>query len=99
MFGLDGPGGSGPQYRSTMAEVFVSAISVSKTMFKPRVFEYLRMVEKNHDTILLTDHGRPVAEVVPFGRSSRDALNGMRGLVCTYTDPMEPVGEIWDADL
>jgi prevent-host-death family protein len=40
-------------------------------MFKPKIFEYLRMVEKNHDTIMLTDHGRPVAEVIPFGQSSR----------------------------
>jgi len=49
----------------------MSSISISKTMFKPKIFEYLRMVEKNHDTIMLTDHGRPVAEVIPFGQSSR----------------------------
>jgi prevent-host-death family protein len=80
-------------------EVFVSAISISKTMFKPKMFEYLRMVEKNHDTVLLTDHGRPVAEVIPFGQSSRMALEKMRGLVSEYVDPLDPVDEKWDADL
>ena len=77
----------------------MSAISISKTMFKPKIFEYLRMVEKNHDTIMLTDHGRPVAEVIPFGLSSRTALEKMRGLVCEYIDPLEPVAEKWDADV
>jgi prevent-host-death family protein len=80
-------------------EVVMSAISVSKTKFKPKMFEYLRMVEKKQDTILLTDHGKPVAEVVPFGQSSIKALESMRGLVCEYVDPLEPVGDEWDADL
>ena len=76
----------------------MSSISVSKTMFKPKMFEYLRMVEKNHDTVVLTDHGKPVAEVVPFGQSSREALEKMRGLVKDYKAPLEPVGGEWDAD-
>jgi len=77
----------------------MSAILVSKTMFKPKIFEYLRMVEKNHDVITLTDHGRPVAEVVPFGQSSRRELENMRGLVKEYKSPMDPVNEKWDVDL
>ncbi|MDA0321510.1 MAG: type II toxin-antitoxin system Phd/YefM family antitoxin [Verrucomicrobia bacterium] len=76
----------------------MSIITVSKTEFKPKAFEYLRRVEEQHDTIRVTDHGRPVAEVVPYGQPSREALNSLRGLVLEYDSPTEPVGEAWDAD-
>ena len=76
----------------------MSVISVPKTKFKPKMFEYLRGVEKRHDTVLITDHGKPVAEVVPFRQSSLNALERMRGLVAEYIDPLEPVGDKWDAD-
>ena len=76
----------------------MSTITVSKTQFKPKAFEYLRRVEKDDETVVVTDHGRPVAEVVPYGRSSLAALSKMRGLVCEYRAPMAPVGEKWDAE-
>ncbi|MCK5529211.1 MAG: type II toxin-antitoxin system Phd/YefM family antitoxin [Kiritimatiellae bacterium] len=76
----------------------MSAITVSKTKFKPKTFEYLRKVEKNQDTILLTDHGRPVAEIVPYGYPAMESLKSMRGLVREYIDPTSPLDESWDAD-
>jgi len=79
-------------------EVAMKTITVSKTEFKPKAFEYLRRVERNDETVIVTDHGRPVAEVVPYGQSSRDALKAMRGLVREYREPMAPVDEKWTAD-
>ena len=76
----------------------MSTLTVSKSQFKPRTFEYLRKVEKNGDTILLTDRGRPVVEIVPHGYSAMEALESMRGLVREYHDPTKPTGETWDAD-
>lgn len=76
----------------------MSTVSISKTKFKPKAFEYLRRVEEGHDTVVVTDHGRPVAEVVPYGVPSREALKKMRGLVREYVDPTESVGEEWNAD-
>lgn len=70
----------------------MSVITVSKTQFKPKAFEYLRRVEKDDETVIVTDHGRPVAEVIPYGRSSLSELSKMRGLVREYRDPMAPVG-------
>lgn len=76
----------------------MSAITISKTKFKPKTFEYLRKVEKNKETILLTDRGRPVAEIVPYGYPAIEELRNMRGLVREYIDPTEPINESWDAD-
>lgn len=76
----------------------MKTVTVSKTKFKPKAFEYLRRVERDDEAVIVTDHGHPVAEIVPYGRSSYDALKTMRGLVHEYRDPMLPVGEKWDAD-
>ncbi len=76
----------------------MKTVTVSKTKFKPKAFEYLRRVERDDEAVIVTDHGRPVAEIVPYGRTSHEALKNMRGLVREYRDPMQPVGETWDAD-
>ena len=76
----------------------MKTVTVSKTRFKPKAFEYLRRVEKDGDAVTVTDHGRPVAEIVPYGRSSHDALKTMRGLVREYRDPMLPAAETRDAE-
>ena len=39
--------------------------TVSKSAFKPHAFEYFRMVETGQ-TIVITDHGKPVARIVPY---------------------------------
>ena len=77
----------------------MNTIIVSKTKFKPKTFEYLRKVENHENTILLTDHGCPVAEIVPYGQPAINDLKKMRGLIIEYIDPTEPLDEKWDADL
>ena len=76
----------------------MSAITVSKTEFKPKTFEYLRKVEKKENTILLTDRGRPVAEIVPYRYPAIESLKSMRGLVREFIDPTAPIDETWNAD-
>jgi prevent-host-death family protein len=75
-----------------------SSIKVPKSMFKPRAFEYFRLVEQKHQHILITDHGRPVARISPIEEGDEPGLSALRGLLVKYSDPYEPVGsEDWDA--
>ena len=76
----------------------MSTLTVTKTNFKPKAFEYLRKVEQQKATVQVTNHGRPVAEIVPYKQSSISALKSMRGLVKKYDSPTDPVGEKWDAE-
>lgn len=76
----------------------MSTITVSKSKFKPKAFEYLRRVEERKDTVCITDHGRPVAEITPAGKASWKALHALRGLVKSYRKPIAPVDELWDAE-
>lgn len=71
---------------------------VSKTKFKPKAFEYMRRVEELRETIQITDHNRPVVEMVPCGKKGWQELDHLRGMVREYIDPLSPVDEDWDAD-
>ncbi len=77
----------------------MNTITVSKTDFKPKAFEYLRKVEQQKTTVRVTNHGRPVVEIVPANHTSLSALKSMRGLVKKYESPTEPVNVTWDAEL
>jgi antitoxin (DNA-binding transcriptional repressor) of toxin-antitoxin stability system len=66
---------------------------MSKSQFKPRVLEYLRRIERTGESIVVTDHGRPVIEVRRYVPSDHDPLERLRGSVRRYEEPFEPVGE------
>jgi prevent-host-death family protein len=75
-----------------------SPVKVSKSTFKPKAFEYFRLVEEKRQEILITDHGRPVARISPIDEADEHELSALRGLLVKYVDPYEPVGsEDWEA--
>jgi prevent-host-death family protein len=75
-----------------------AAVRVPKSRFKPRAFEYFRMVEQKRQEILITDHGRPVVRISPVDDADEHELAALRGFVVKYLEPYEPVGaEDWEA--
>lgn len=70
---------------------------VSKSEFKPKALAYLREVERTGETLIVTDHGRPVVRIEPHA-PAEDVLARLRGCVLRYEAPTEPVGEgDWEA--
>mgnify|MGYP006299370561 FL=1 len=71
---------------------------VPKSAFKPKAFEYFRMVEEQGEPVIVTDHGRDavrIEPILPHAGSSKDAL---KGSILRYEAPEEPVGEgDWEA--
>ena len=70
---------------------------VSKSGFKAKALEYMRQVEASGESVIVTDHGRPVLEVRPFRALERDPLEVLRGSVVRYDDPTAPVEVAWEA--
>lgn len=71
--------------------------SVSKSEFKPRVLALLREVEQTGETLIVTDHGRPVIRIEAH-RPTDETLDLLRGCVLRYEDPTEPVAsDEWEA--
>jgi prevent-host-death family protein len=76
-----------------------SIVHVPKSQFKPRAFEYFRLVEQKRQEILITDHGRPVVRISPVEEADESELDALRGLVVKYVEPFDPVGaEDWEAE-
>lgn len=66
---------------------------ISKSQFKPRVLEYLRLVERAKKTVLVTHAGKPVVQVIPYKKASPSQLKALRHTVIEYKSPTQPVGE------
>jgi len=66
---------------------------VSKSQFKARALELLRRVEMTGEPLVITDNGRPTAEVRRYRGDPRSALERLRGSVVKYKDPMKPAAD------
>ncbi|MBM4144387.1 MAG: type II toxin-antitoxin system prevent-host-death family antitoxin [Lentisphaerae bacterium] len=75
----------------------MSTLMVPKSEFKPKAFAYLRRVE-NGDQVCITDHGRPVADILPHRAEDDAELAELRGMLLKYERPMDPVGAEWEAN-
>lgn len=76
----------------------MSPTTISKSQFKPKALEYLRMVEKKKQPLTITHEGKPVVQIVPYTKSVKSVLAELKGSVISYKDPTEPVGlDLWEA--
>lgn len=74
----------------------MTVLMVPKSKFKPKAFAYLRRVEQG-DQICITDHGRPVVDIVPHRAEDEREMEELRGLVRKYERPLDPVEVEWEA--
>jgi antitoxin (DNA-binding transcriptional repressor) of toxin-antitoxin stability system len=72
---------------------------IPKSVFKARALELCREVEASGESLILTDHGRPVLEVRPYHDDELDPLGSLRQSVVRYERPTDPVGDAeWEAN-
>jgi prevent-host-death family protein len=67
--------------------------------FKARCLKIMDEVEARREPVLITKNGRPVARLVPAGKSARDAFGSLAGSIEIVGDivaPAVPASE-WDA--
>ncbi|MDA1079731.1 MAG: type II toxin-antitoxin system Phd/YefM family antitoxin [bacterium] len=78
--------------------VTTMAVTISKSQFKPKALEYLRLVELKRERLIITHKGKPVAQVMPYEDESEAIRKKLANSLLFYTDPLEPVGlEDWEA--
>lgn len=63
--------------------------------FKALCLKLMDDVNQNHQEVIITKHGKPVAKLVPIlTESNTPSLFGcMKGSVLKYERPLDPVGE------
>jgi prevent-host-death family protein len=73
--------------------------TVSKSRFKAHALELFRQVEQTGKPIIITDHGNPVLQLVPYKPDSNAALKVLRESVVRYNAPTDPVGvDDWESN-
>lgn len=72
-------------------------LKLSKSELKPKLLAYLRQIEVTHESIIVMNHGKPIAKIIPYTEPEEDPLNAFAGSILHYEDPVEPVAlEEWE---
>ena len=70
---------------------------VASAEFKTRCLELLDHVRESGATYVVTKHGRPVAQVVPYRESgAKTGFGALGGTVLAYERPFDPVDGEYD---
>jgi prevent-host-death family protein len=64
--------------------------------FKSKCLKLLDEVAQTHETLVITKHGKPVAQVVPMP-AEVDLVGSMRGSVVWEDDIISPLENEWEA--
>ncbi len=70
---------------------------VSATEFKEHCLALLEEVRQTRQSLLVTRHGKPVAEISPYVAPDSDSANPLKGSVLYQGDLVAPVDEKWDS--
>ena len=70
---------------------------VSATEFKARCLKLIDEVQRTRHPLLVTRHGKPVAEIVPARAAVDDDANPLKGSVLHQDDLIAPIALDWDS--
>jgi len=72
---------------------------VASAEFKTRCLELLDHVRESGATYVVTKHGRPVAQVVPYREpGAKTGFGALSGTVLAYDRPFDPVDGEYDVN-
>jgi len=72
--------------------------TISKSAFKPKALEYLRLVETNKKPLIITHFGKPVAKIIPHSVTATSSAHQLLGSVINYNQPTAPVEVTWEVN-
>ena len=71
--------------------------TVAATEFKARCLVLLEEVRQTRQSLLVTRHGKPVAEIIPYMPKDAGTDNPLKGSVLFQGDLVSPLDEKWDS--
>jgi len=72
------------------------ATTIAAGEFKAKCLKLLDQVEAGRETLVITQHGRPVARVMPMP-AQENIVGSMKGSVLWMGDIISPIDVEWDA--
>jgi prevent-host-death family protein len=72
-------------------------MNISAAQFKAECLKLMDEVEKTRQPIVITKHGRPVAQLAPIPTDADSLFGYMKGTVTINGDVMSPIDVEWSA--
>jgi prevent-host-death family protein len=73
-------------------------MSIPAAVFKAECLRLMDEVARTGQPVVITKHGRPVAQLAPVPATSRSSFGYMKNTVRIKGDVVAPTGESWSAD-
>jgi len=73
------------------------ATTIPAGEFKAKCLKLLDKVAEERQTLVITKHGKPVAQVVPAPAEEETLFGSMKGSVLWMGDMISPIDVEWDA--
>jgi prevent-host-death family protein len=73
-----------------------SCVEIAAGKFKAQCLQLMDLVHDTHQRVVITKHGRPVAQLVAMEqRKPRPVFGRLRGRIESYTDLSGPLPNAW----
>ena len=72
-------------------------LQVAAADFKTHCLHYMDLANNQHETVIITKRGKPVAKLVPYVEESPELFGRMKGSVTIHGDILEPIDVEWEA--
>ena len=73
-------------------------MSIPAAVFKAECLKLMDEVARTGQPVVITKHGRPVAQLVPVPAERTSLFGYMKNTVTIKGDIVAPTGEVWSAD-
>ena len=70
---------------------------VTATEFKARCLALIDEVQRTRQNLLVTRHGKPVAEITPHSPNETDRTNPLKDSIVYQDDLVTPIDVGWDS--
>jgi antitoxin (DNA-binding transcriptional repressor) of toxin-antitoxin stability system len=76
----------------------MSMLTVSKSKLKAHMLRIFREIEQSGETLIVTDHSRPVLQIQPVQRKQpvEEVFADLQGQAIYHGNPDEPTVDEWD---
>lgn len=72
-------------------------LKVSASDFKAHCLHYMSIAHNKHEIVVITKHGKPIAQLVPYADELPPIFGRMQGTINIHGDIIQPMDDIeWD---
>ncbi len=72
-------------------------MDIPAAQFKAECLKLMDLVEKTREPIVITKHGRPVAQLAPVSSDTDSLFGYMKDTLKVDADVVAPIGQKWSA--